>query len=111
MTDVDTQAAKDFYKEVRLFSERTKVWESAVFHQVMLDEVWDITLVSLRVYGNRDEFLAVMATAGIDTVDQPLQQKQLVLPTPSQLYAIKRRSGFESIAELREAGQPTWSNN
>jgi hypothetical protein len=62
------------------------------------------------VYGRRDEYLAVMAAAGIDNVDQPLKQKRLVLPTESQLYAIKRQTGFESIADLREGFGPVWAD-
>lgn len=108
MSDIDSQAAKDFYREVRDFAGRTKIWEPAIFHEVLLDEIWDATLISQRVYGNRDEFLAVMAAAGVDTVDQPIPQKQLVLPTTAQLYSLKRRAGFESIEASREDGKPTW---
>lgn len=108
MTDIDSQAAKNLYREVRLFSERTKVWQVAIFHDVTPDELYDPTLVSERVYGRRDEYLVVMAAAGIDTVDQPLPQRQIVLPTEAQLYAIKRRAGFESLAEYRENDKPTW---
>lgn len=109
MTDIDSQAAKSLYKLVRSFSERTKPWQVAIFHSVLPDEQWDATLVSQRVYGRRDEFLVVMAAAGIDTVDQPLPQKQIVLPTEGQLYTLKRRSGFESIPDYREDGKPTWA--
>jgi hypothetical protein len=108
MTDIDSQAAKNFYREVREFAERTKGWQTAIFYEVKPDERWDLTLVSRRVYGNPHEFLAVMAAAGIDTVDQPLAQKQLVLPTAAQLYEIKRRSGFESQSDLREDFKPVW---
>lgn len=108
MTDVDSQAAKDFYREVRLFSERTKGWQVAIFHEVLPDEAWDATLVSRRVYGRRDEFLAVMAAAGIDGVDQPLPMRTLVLPTEAQLYVIKRKTGFESVYDYREDGKPVW---
>jgi len=111
MSDVDSQAAKDFYREVRRFSERTKLWEKAIFHEVTPDEMRDFTLVSARVYGRRDEYLAVMAAAGIDTVDQPLPQKTLVLPTDSQLSVIKRLTGFESRDEYRQDGKPTWSED
>jgi len=107
-SDKNSQAAKSFYREVRLFSERTKPWEVAVFHEVTPDEIWDVTLVSRRVYGRPDEFLTIMAAAGIDTVDQGLSQKKLVLPTEAQLYAIKRRAGFESRDEYRQDGKPTW---
>ncbi|MGZ8220043.1 MAG: hypothetical protein ACXWT0_00195 [Methylobacter sp.] len=110
MTDVNSQAAKNLYREVRAFSERTKGWDVAVFHDVLPDELWDATLVSQRVYGRRDEFLVVMAAAGIDTVDQPLPQRQIILPTEGQLYTLKRRSGFESLDDYRENGKPTWDN-
>lgn len=108
MTDIDSQAAKDLYRIVRAFSERTRGWQTAIFHDVLPDEQWDASLVSQRVYGRRDEFLVVMAAAGVDTVDQPLPQKQIVLPTEGQLYSMKRRAGFESIADYREGGKPTW---
>lgn len=108
---MNTQAAKSFYREVRQFAERTKPWEPALFHEVTPDELWDATLVSRRVYGRRDEFLAVMAAAGIDTTEQPLPQKKLVLPTESQLYAFKRKCGFESRPEYIQDGKPTWEDN
>ena len=110
MTDIDSQAAKDFYREVRLFSERTKSWQTAIFYTITPDEIHDPTLVSARVYGRREEHLTVMAAAGIDTVDQPLPIRQIVLPTEEQLYAIKRKTGFESIPEYREGGKPTWTS-
>ncbi len=108
--DQNTQAAKDFYREVRKFAERTKPWQPALFHEVTPDEIWDMTLVSKRVYGRRDEFLAIMAAAGCDTIGQPLPQKNLVLPNEAQLYAIKRRCGFESREIYRDNGKPTWED-
>lgn len=108
MNDIQTTAAKSFYREVRLFAERTKPWQTAIFYSVLPDEAWDITLVSERVYGRRDEFLTIMAAAGLDMVDQELTQRQLVLPTEAQLYNLKRKTGFESLAEYRENYQPTW---
>lgn len=109
MIDHDTRAAKSFYREVRTFAERTQPWQSAIFYEVKPDERLDVTLVSQRVYGRRDEFLAVMAAAGLDTVEQPLTQRQLVLPTESQLFEIKRRTGFESQADYREDRKPIWA--
>lgn len=110
LIDSDTQAAKRFWRIVREFSERTRSWHVAVFYEVKPDEVFDPTLVSQRVYGRRDEFMAVMASAGIDTADQPLPQKQIVLPTEAQLHVLKRRAGFESMADSREGGKPTWAD-
>jgi len=109
MLDQDTRAAKDFYREVRKFAESVQPWDTAViFYETKPDERHDLTLVSKRVYGRRDEFLAVMAAAGIDTIDQPLPQKRIALPNEGQLLAIKRRTGFESVADLREDGAPMW---
>ena len=107
-SNLNTQAAKDFYKEIRLFSERVKPWQPAVFYDITIDEAWDATLISRRVYGNPHEFLAIMAAAGLDSVDQALKQQRIALPTPSQLYAIKRKTGFESQPDYLENGQPTW---
>jgi hypothetical protein len=107
--DKNPTAAKDFYKEIRQFSERTKPWQTAIFYEVKPDELLDVTLISRRVYGRRDEYLAVMAAAGMDMVDQPVPQKKLVLPNESQLYVIKRRTGFESIADYREDFAPIWA--
>lgn len=109
MIDTDTSAAGSFYREVRRLAETIKPWETAIRHYVLPDEVMDLTLISQRVYGRRDEYLAVMASAGLDTVDQPVPITMLVLPTESQLYQIKRRSGFESIADYRENFAPTWA--
>lgn len=108
MIDNQTTAAKDFYKAVREFSQRTKAWEQAIFYQTTPDEAWDITLISRRAYGNPHEVLAIMAAAGLDTVDQEMPIKLLTLPTASQLYQIKRRTGFESQSDYRQEGNPTW---
>lgn len=109
MTDKDTRAAKSFYREVRTFADTTQPWEQHVSYQTLPDEMYDLTLVSRRVYGRPDEFLAVMAAAGLDMCDQPLPQRRLTLPTEQQLKAIKQRTGFESRAEYREDGAPTWA--
>lgn len=106
--DKDPRAAKSFYRDVRKFAQGTKPWQPQISYETKPDEVLDITLVSQRVYGRRDEVLAVMAAAGLDTADQPLTQRRLVLPNEGQLHAMKRRAGFESIASYREDGVPTW---
>ena len=112
MLDQDTRAAKSFYREVRKFSESVKPWDTtAIYYETKPDEAFDLTLVSQRVYGRRDEYLTVMAAAGLDSIDQPLSQKRIVLPNEGQLIAIKRRVGFESIADLREAGAPIWAGS
>lgn len=65
-------------------------------YQTLPDERWDLTLVSQRVYGNRNEFLAVMAAAGLDRFDQELTERELVLPNAQRLEIIKQDTGFTS---------------
>lgn len=100
MIDQNTAAAKSFYREVRKFAENAKPWDAnAIFYETKPDEALDLSLVLRRVYGRRDEFLAVMAAAGLDSIDQHLPQKRIVLPNAGALIAIKRRCSFESVAD------------
>jgi hypothetical protein len=107
--DANTQAARLFFRMVRDFSESARGHEPALYHEVTPDEQLDLTLASRRIYGRPDEYLAVMAAAGLDTVDQVLPQTRLVLPTADRLRQMKRDSGFESIADYRIDGVPTWA--
>lgn len=107
--DQNSQAARVFWRMVRDFSLAIKPWETAIYYDINPDEIWDATLVSERVYGRRDEFMTVMAVAGIDSADEPLEQKQLILPNETQLRKLKQLAGFESRSEYREDGKPTWS--
>ena len=109
MLDLNTNAARDFYDAVRLFAQHAKPWDTtAIWYDILPDERWDLSLISQRVYGRRDEFLAVMAAAGHDLVDVPLTQRRIVLPNEATLYSMKRRAGFESIAEQRDGFAPVW---
>ena len=89
--------ASRFYRAIREFSATRQPWQDAVRYDSLPDEEWDLTLVSQRVYGNRNEALAVMAAAGLDRVDQPLTQRRLILPTPIQLEAFKRLTGYTTV--------------
>lgn len=91
--------ASRFYRAVRQFAATRQPWQDAVRYDTLPDEEWDLTLVSQRVYGNRNEALAVMAAAGLDRMDQQLTQRTLVLPTPIQLEAFKRMTGFASSVQ------------
>ena len=110
-TDQDTRAAASFWREVRRFSEAARPWSTdALFYEIKPDEEYDPTLVSRRVYGRRDEYLAGMAAAGVDTVDQSLPQKKIALPDEGALMRIKRQTGFETRSDYRENFAPTWSD-
>lgn len=89
-------AANRFYRLVRDFAVQTKDWQTAIRYDTLPDEAWDVTLVSQRVYGNRYDYLAIMAAAGLDRVEQELTVRRLILPTAAQLAAFKRRSGYEA---------------
>lgn len=101
MIEAQTPACAMMYRLVRDFSARTKPWQTAIRYQTRPDERFDLTLVSQRVYGNRDEFLTVMAAAGLDSVEQELKEQLLVLPTGGALQAFKDRSGFKNTSRLR----------
>lgn len=109
--DKNTQAAKVFWREIQNWVANVKPWEIAIRYDIKPDERWDVTLISQRVYGRRCEIIAVMAAAGISYVDEPLEQKQIVLPNEAQLRALKFKAGFESRHEYRSEGAPTWGVN
>ncbi|MDP5007463.1 MAG: hypothetical protein NWQ13_00290 [Glaciimonas sp.] len=82
------------YRQVRDFAQQTPVWATATRYQTKPDERFDLTLVSRRVYGRIDEFMVIMAAAGLDSVEQELSEQLLVLPTESQLIRMKRIAGI-----------------
>ena len=83
-----------FYRAVRQFATTAPVWADAIRYHTLPDERWDLTLVAQRVYGSRDEWMAVMAAAGLDRLDQELTERPLTLPTKARLEAIKRETGY-----------------
>lgn len=93
----DTLAAGAFYRAVRDFALKTKPWETAIWYETKPDERWDLTLVAQRVYGRRDEYLAVLAAAGLSHIDDELTERKLCLPTEAKLRAIKTATRYESI--------------
>lgn len=97
----DTQSAGGFFKAVRHFSLTTRPWEAAIWYETKPDERHDLTLVSRRVYGHRDEYLVIFAASGLSHVDDELTERKLCLPTETQLQDFKRKFVFESIAQRR----------
>lgn len=100
--EADTRCAKSFFREVRRFAESAKAWDPGViWYESKPDERYDLSLVSARVYGRRDEYLAVLAASGLDSFDQPLTERTLALPNEFHLTRIKRAARFESIPAMR----------
>lgn len=89
MSEYNPQAAGDFFRAVRRFSVSTQPWETALWYETKPDERFDLSLVSQRVYGRRDEFLAVFAASGLSHVDDELTERKLCLPTEGQLRLMK----------------------
>lgn len=83
------------FTAVRKFSQTTRDWDLAVRYMTLPDERFDLTKVSARVYGTRDEALVVQAAAGLDSPELELTERRLVLPTSEQLAAMKRDAGYE----------------
>lgn len=90
-----------FCKAVRTFSLRVSSLGEALRYETKPDERHDITLIAERVYGNRSEYMAIFAAAGMDTLEQTLPEQTLVLPTRAQLQSIKRQTGYLTDEERR----------
>ena len=98
-------AAAELVRRVTDFAQRQPDWAECILYQTLPDERWDLTLVSWRVYGRDDEFLTVMAAAGLDSVEQELTERVVVLPTARQLAGIKALAGFSNGRFDRTAEQ------
>ena len=109
----DTRPARAFWQAVRSFALRaaSRPWLDALVYDTQPDERTDATLISARVYGRRDEYLAVMAAAGVSTTAEPITERRLYLPTESRLSELKRATGFESRADLLDDGVPVWADS
>lgn len=89
-------ACNHFFTLVGNFSSTVKPWETYISYQTKPDEIGDLTLVSQRVYGRRNEFLVIMACAGLSSVDEPLTERLLKLPTENQLAQLKALASYEN---------------
>jgi len=81
------------YAKIRQFAQSTPTWATAIRYHTKPDERFDLMLVARRVYGLPDEWPVIMAAAGLQSVDEPLNEQLLVLPTLEQLQRLKRNTG------------------
>lgn len=89
------QARNRLFVLVRDFAEKTPAWGPAIRRFTLPDERFDLTRVSVRVYGRASEALVVQAAAGLDSPELELTERALVLPTPQQLRDMKIRAGYD----------------
>lgn len=81
------------YALIRSLAQTTPSWATAIRYHTKPDEKHDLTLIARRVYGLPNEWPVIMAAAGLQSVDEPLNEQLLVLPTLSQLQTLKRQFG------------------
>jgi len=96
------------FRAVRRFSQVTQDWETAVRYMTLPDERFDLTKVSARVYGTRDESLVIQAAAGLDSPELELTERRLVLPTADQLAAMKKAAGYDLAPSPRATDAPAY---
>lgn len=82
-----------FYSLIRKLAQTTPAWATAIRYHTKPDERFDLTLVARRAYGLPSEWRVIMAAAGLQSVDEPLNEQLLVLPTLEQLQRLKRNTG------------------
>ncbi len=82
-----------FHALIRSLAQTTPSWATAIRYHTKPDERFDLTLIARRVYGLPDEWPVIMAAAGLQSVDEPLNEQLLVLPTLEQLQRLKRNTG------------------
>ncbi len=98
-------AAAELVRRVREFSQTQPLWAECIVYETKPDEAYNIPLASQRVYGRRTEYLAILAAAGLDSVEQALTPRTLLLPTDRQLAVIKGLAGFIDDPFLRTPAQ------
>ena len=98
-------AAATLMRLVGDFAQRQPRWGECIVYQTKPDERWDVTLAARRVYGSREDFLAILAAAGLDSVEQVMTERELVLPSARQLLLMKQRAGFSTDPFARTAEQ------
>jgi hypothetical protein len=99
--ETNTSAVAIFYQLVRQYALTTPAWAVTQSYQTKPDERWDLTLASRRVYGIPDEFLTIMAAAGLDSVEQEMPEQLLILPDAATLKSFKTQAKFVNLADDR----------
>lgn len=64
--------------------------DKLVIYDVGTDEAHDPTLISQRVYGNRDDVNVVMLCAGTNRIGERVPVRRIYLPLPASLMMLKK---------------------
>lgn len=91
-----------FYQEVRKFALREPSYSPR--RQVVRSfpsERFHLPMLALRVYGDTNETLVIMAAAGLSTVDSELVEQDVVLPTKEHLQYLKQKAGITTAVRSK----------
>jgi hypothetical protein len=80
---------------VRDFSQTAQSWEPAIRMFTRQDEVYSLLRASQRAYGRPEEWMVIQAAAGLDSPEDPMTERELILPTVEKLRQFKRQAGYD----------------
>ncbi|MEY2875814.1 MAG: hypothetical protein RLZZ373_3185 [Pseudomonadota bacterium] len=89
-----TESHSGLFLAIRRFADSTPPWGAAIRYRTTPGDRLDLMGVSGRVYGTPGEWMAIQAAAGLDSPELPLPEMELILPTPTQLAAMKAAAGY-----------------
>jgi hypothetical protein len=84
---IDSLKVSRHYRRVRDESLTTLVWQPSINKAIMPNETLDPTIANQLVYGSRADWYATAAIAGLNSVDEPMQEGARRFLTPISLRA------------------------
>lgn len=89
-----------FYRELRRFANTEPPYSSncQVIRTVPTDR-YNLSAVALRAFKDPTETRVILAAAGLSTVDSPLKEQDLTLPTVEYLRYLKERCGITTTTQ------------
>ncbi|MCU4320674.1 hypothetical protein [Acinetobacter bereziniae] len=90
----------EFYNALRRHIEvnapRTGFGGSLIPYQIGEDELWDASLVSLRVYGTRVHGDVIRLACGVSFVHEKLPQSIVLLPNLNAIVMLQKKYGVSN---------------
>ncbi|TDR30687.1 hypothetical protein [Hydromonas duriensis] len=97
---IDSLKVSRHYRRVRDESLTTLVWQPAINTVIMPNETLDPTIANQRVYGSRADWYATAAIAGLNSVDEPMQEGARRFLTPIHLRAHSQTRQRNHVEDL-----------